>query len=338
MKRLGFVLGLTLGIACTRESSIEKTQSSRAPTLPSIPVPSSKKPHVDPHPSESTLASPTTLLSLDLPAYGHTLAMDEEAIFLMTRQAVFRITPGQTPSVIPLELGTGAALTTSNIVFWSKGNVQQVSKHGGVPSKVCRAPHEPQYFVTSGSQFAWLDQPEQGTFTIQTSVGRRPKLVYQSMGSIDAMTMLHDYVFFVERSPDGTFRFGGVSILGGRPAFTPARTGRTPAMLTARQELYFYDGNTRSVRSLSPDFQQEKALVSDFICSPIAIDRQIYCGRVEGLFEIDTASHTPRQLAQAGRFSITAIAANSKWLAWLSDIGPNQLALLSLPLDKTKNP
>jgi hypothetical protein len=192
--------------------------------------------------------------------------------------------------------------------------------------------------VTSGNHFAWLDQPETGSFSIFTLENGKSKEVYHSPGTIDAMTMLHDYVFFVERTTNGTYRFGGVSSHGGRPAFTAPRTGRTPAMLTVNKDIFFYDGNTRTIRSLSPDFQREETLVSDFICSPLSVTSRIFCGRVEGLFEVNVTTHTTKKLADAGRFTVTNLASNSKQVAWLSDIGQEKLALLSLPLDSDAKP
>jgi hypothetical protein len=256
--------------------------------------------------------------------------MDDEAIYLLTSNVAYRIVPGQEPRQMPLDLGIGPALTTSNILFWSNGAIYQVPKSGGKRNKVGSVAHQPQYFVTSGTHFAWIDRSEEGVFTLQVLENNKPRVFYTATGSVEAMTMHHDWVFFVERAANATYRFGGVSIAGGHPVFTTPRAGRTPAMLTIEQDIYYYDGNTQTIRTLSLDFQREETIIREFICSPIAVADNVYCGRVEGLFELGKHAPTPRLLADVGRFSITTLTANASRVVWLSDLGPNKLALQML--------
>lgn len=274
------------------------------------------------------------LLSLASSAYNAALSVDEEAIHVLTSDAAYRLVPGKPPVKTALDLGYGATLTRYFILFWSKGAIWKAPKLGGKPMRMATLAHRPQYFASSGDSFAWLEASEGSHFSIQTLAGTAPRLLYASAGKVDAMTLLDDWVFFVERVADSSWRFGKVRVAGGAAEFTATKPGRSPSMLSAWRDIYYYDGNTLEVRVISPDFQREQTLAKDFICSPLAVWEKVYCGQVQGLFEILGEPQAPRPLHQSSGKSITSIAANRSRVVWLSDAGPDQLTVNLLALTR----
>jgi hypothetical protein len=278
------------------------------------------------------------LLTLDTSAYTASLRADDDALYLLTSNAAHRVVPGQEPQSQPLDLSFGATLSELAIIFWSSGAVWSAPKRGGELQRLGMVPHQPQYFVASGARLAWIDRTEQGLFTLQTLERNKPRVFYSSPGKIDALSMSHDWVFFVERANDDTWRFGGLSTRGGNPAYTPSKRGRTPAMLAVSNDIYYYEPDAQELRSLSPDFQHEETIAKNVVCSPVAVAEKIYCAQVQGLFEVTKDTHRMTLLTRGSRRLITSIVANSKFVAWLSDVGPNKLALMTLPTHTDTNP
>jgi len=68
------------------------------------------------------------------------------------------------------------------------------------------------------------------------------------------------------------------------------------------------------------------------ICSPIYVSSRIFCACVEGLFEVAKDTHTPTVLVHDRPGTITNISANSKRVAWIVDLGQDQLAVDTLPI------
>ncbi len=279
-----------------------------------------------------------TLLELAEPAYGVTLASEQDALYLLTRVAAYRIAPGQAPLRMPLDLGACAALTQSSIVFWSKGSLRTVPKQGGEPRALAKVAHQPALLVASGERFAWLAREDTERFTIQTLQSDQPHTIYSSAGSIESIVLLESTVFFVERQGD-TWRIGSVPLDGGTPTFNQPRTGRSPSMLAAREDLFYYDGPRRSVLRLSQDFAHEQALADHLICSPIAVFDRVLCAQLGGLFELPMDARGPRLLTSDLRGPVSAITANASSVFWVNDIGKSgedKLALRMLPLDAAK--
>src|SRR5450755_631845 len=104
------------------------------------------------------LPAPTRLTSLPVSAYASSLALDDDAVYLLTSHAAYRLVDGQPAHGIRLELGIGATLTQSAFVFWSEGGIWSAPKQGGVTRRLAKFSHQPQYFVASGDAFAWVDQ------------------------------------------------------------------------------------------------------------------------------------------------------------------------------------
>ena len=271
---------------------------------------------------------PQAVLTLPVSAYHATIATDEDAIYVLTPKAVVRVAAGQEPEEHALDLGIGPALTASAVVFWSQGAVWQAPKRGGAPVRLATVHHQPEYFAARGDHFAWVERSEQDRFSIQTLRHARPQTVYSSPGRIDALAVVSNWAFFVERPGTTGWRIGGAPLAGASPTFTTTRTGRSPSMLAAWQtDIYYYDGRDFEVVRLSPDFHREEAVAEDVVCSPLAVAKRIYCGRVEGIFEIAAPHQPARQLAEVGRSMATSIAANSKLVAWIADTGRDQLTV-----------
>lgn len=325
-----------LTAACSRKSDRQEMTPSAASTgpTPSAAVSSSDPSSVAPRVWGSTRASEASvLLTLPIPAYHASVYVDGDDTYLLTSAAAYRVRSNEKPSVFRLDLGAGAVMTAAAFVFWSKGAVWHAPKSGGPSQRLGTVPHRPQYFVSDGRDFSWVDKTDEGRFTIQRLESQKARVVYTAVGSIDAAVMLNGWVFFVERGADGAWRFGGTSLSATTPAFTPKKKGRTPAMLVALSDLYYYDGNSLEVRQVSPDLQREETIVDKMICSPIAVAERLFCGQVEGLFEVAKQPRSvPRKLHDA-RHSITAIAASHDRVVWVSDTGQSQLAVNSLSLD-----
>jgi len=312
------------GCQCDESESDAGSAASAAPSSSGEP----------PSPSGTAppAPEPTSLLVLPTSAYRASLALDDEAIYVMTEKAVHRIVVGGATEKIPIELGFSATATTHSFIFWSEGAVWEVSKRGGKPEQLGLVPHQPQRIVSSGSRFAWVDRSDAGQFTIQAIQNQRPRVLHTSSGQIDAVTMADDTVVFVERTEPKSWHIGRVRTSGGKPAFAPERRGRTPAMLaTFGNAVYYQDVNGLLLVELSLDLQRERVLAEKFVCSPLAVWESVYCCQVEGLFEVFGDGRAPRPLTPNARQLITEIAADSNRIVWLSDVGADQLAVRMLP-------
>jgi hypothetical protein len=318
---------------CKREFNREPPMGSAA--LPSRPIAAASATSLTKRERSISMArakvESTVLVSLPLPAYHKPIYLDGEATYLLTDRGAYRLLPNQKPQELRGELGFGAVLTHSAFVYWAKGAVWRAPKDTGKPQRLAAVGHQPQFFVSSEERFAWVDRSEEGRFSIQTIRDRKVQVIYAPYGTIDAATMIHDWVFFVERAEDATWRLGGISLAGGVPAFTPVRKGRTPAMLTTADDLYYYDINTSEIHAISPDFQHERTIAKDVVCSPMAVSKKmIYCGRVEGLTEVDPTTHAVQLLEERSKGPITAIAVDGSRVVWVSDTGQANLTVSML--------
>ncbi len=273
---------------------------------------------------------PAVVLQLPVSAYQATLHLDDEALYVLTGQAAYRIAPGRPVEELRFDLSYGATATMYSYLFWSKGAIWNAPKRGGKPRKLAVVAHQPQFFASSGGNFAWVDRSDEGRFTIQTLREQKAFTTYESPGAIDVMGMMDNWVFFADRAGPSGWRLGGVPVTGGTPTFSAPRTGNSPAMLAIWKDIYYFDINTRDVRMVSPDLRHEETLLHDFVCSPIAVAERFYCAQLDGLFELVGKEHSPRQVAEVDRRPITYLAARGNTVAWLSDVGPDQLAVRML--------
>jgi hypothetical protein len=316
-----------LSFACQREPKTSSPSANSASPV-STPVRSRSAP-------APTITSPKRLANLPVSAYRVALAMDEEAVYLMTSNAAYRLVDGEPARGIELELGVGSVLTPTAFVFWSSGSIWSAPKQGGVARELAKFPHQPQYFVSSGEAFAWVDQTEEGLYTIQTLNGRKPSVLLSSSGELRALNMIDELVYFVQRPSDDSWRIGLVHLDGRPPEYTTAKKGRAPSQLTGTDGIYFYDLDTTRILKLSTDLRQEEVQLKDLVCSPIQVSSRIYCGCVEGLFDVSKETQKPRVLSYDRPGSITSVASNSKAVAWTVDVGPDQLAVEMLSVSET---
>ncbi len=272
------------------------------------------------------LRAPVELLRLPISAYRPTLKVMDDAVYLLTEHAAYRVAAGGATQRFDLELGVGATVTDSWYVFWSDGAVQRAPKLGGKAQRVFSLPEAPQYFVGSRDDFAWLARSRDGGFSIQIPTGNQPKTLLSAGGAITALTLLQGFAFFVEAS-GGSWRIGAVREPGS-PKYAAVKSGRPPSMLvTDGEALFYYDGERSQIVKLAPDLQSERVWVGSVICSPIAVAGAAYCGSVEGLYSVSQSAPAPHMLSLNQTSLVTALSADKTRVAWLRDTGPEQLSL-----------
>jgi len=321
-------VGLALGAvsSCRRRSAPEPRASTPPPQADS---------------GLAAAVEPITRLSLPISAYHATITTtsDDDVAYLLTSGAAYRLIPGREPAELPIDLGFGATATRASFIHWSRGGVAETPKAGGASRRLVALAARPQTFVASAapapasdSRIAWLERSGEGRFSLRALIGKKAITAYASPGSIDAIAMLDEWLFFVERPAGADWRIGRVRTGGGEATFTAARQGRAPSMLAAHGDIYYYDGNTYQVRRLSPDLQRERALASSFVCSPIAVSAHVYCAQVEGIFELRDGERPRRLVPGSVARVVTELAATPTRLLWVADAGADKLELLELPL------
>ncbi len=321
--RLLCSLVLLAELGCDRENRIASDSSARPMTGTTLAVAASKLAPRDVEPKLALTAAGS--------AYAASLFVDDEAVYLLTSSAAYRLVSGRAPQRWALSLGATPVLTAEHFVYWSDGAIRQAPKRGGEPRLLAQVPHTPQRLAASGNYFAWLDRAEDGRFTILTLDGPSPRTVFAPNGYVAALTLQDDQVFFVERMTSSSYRLGVVPLAGGPARYTPSQNGRTPSMLAAAGGLFYYDGPSLTVRRLSPELEHEEVVGRDVICSPIAVAQRVFCAQPGGLLAFSLDGDPPRVLPRGRSGTITAIAATALQTAWLLDVGEDQLAVQVLP-------
>jgi hypothetical protein len=321
----------TLLVACACEASPIRRASPSSTASTAALRPSAVR-SATPESTAAKPREPSVLLSVSSSAYRASIAADAETAHLLTSEAAYRLSPGRAPETQRAELGLGATATPHALLFWADGEVQELSKHDSQTRRLVALATRPQTLVASESGVGWVERSEAGRFALGSISGKRATRIYTSPGRIDAAVMSRDWIFFLERPAETGWRVGGVRASGGTPEFTSSRPGRAPSMLVARRELYYYDGNRREVRRLSPDLRNEETLATDFVCSPLAVAERVYCANVEGIFELVPGAR-PRALVKVsqGRL-VTGLAASATHVYWVADVGPDKLEVSALPL------
>jgi len=262
--------------------------------------------------------------------------MDDDAVYLMTSNAAYRLVDGEPAHGIQLDLGVGPVLTRTAFVFWSNGVIWSAPKQGGITRELAKFPHQPQYFVSSGEALAWVDQTEEGLYTIQTLDGRKPRVLLSSLGEIRALDMIGEVVYFVQRPADDSWRIGFVHLDGRAPEYTATKKGRAPSQLAGSDGIYYFDLDTTRILKLTPDLRHEEVQLKELVCSPIQVSTRIYCACVEGLFDVSKDTHQPRVLVYNRPGTISSVTSNSKAVAWTVDVGSDQLAVDLLPASEAE--
>ncbi len=310
---VGLVI-LAIGPSCGR-------QSSREQHVPQAAVRS----------DANVAAGARVLLSLPVSAYHASIATDDgDVAYLLTSSAAYRLAPDQAPAEISLDLGFGATTTRSSFVYWSRGGVFETPKLGGPARRLVALAERPRLLVASEARIAWLRRSDDDRFSLHTLIDKKPTTAYTSPGTIDAVTMMGDWVFFVERPAGTDWRIGRVGVTGGGPTFTALRNGRAPAMLAGRRDLTFYEGSRFEVHRLSIDLQHERTLASGFVCSPLAVAERVYCAQVEGIFELQADARPRRLVPGSIERLVTDIAASSSRLLWIVDAGADRLEVMGI--------
>jgi hypothetical protein len=327
-KGKGWTVGLSIGLllSCHRRESIPGN-----PARPSSDPAASVRSRA-PEPGMGNATTPTQLMADATSAYVAGLVADADAVYLFTDRAAHRFAPGARPQQIPLENGTTAAATRTDLIYWSKGAVWQVPKAGGKARRMASLAHQPQSFLAAGDDFAWLDMPVPDQFQIQTLVDHNVRTLLYYPGRIETAAMDAGRVYFVKRESASTWRIGSVFVHGGEALYATPHTGPTPAKLAVAGDVFYYELNSGEIRRLSADLAHEEVLTKELVCSPIAVSSGVFCANVEGLFQLagHPGASVKRIFPESRR--IAAVAASSTSLAWLSDAGPDRLSLMTLPL------
>lgn len=283
--------------------------------------------------ARSDFGEPVTLLEWQESAYGVGLFVEGPTVLVLTPTTAIRLTDGEPLQKFAAPLSDNATLLGDSIVYWHDGAARIVSKSGGEPHSLAQVERTPQKFFAWERRLAWLERAEDGPFSLVTLDAKKPRVLHRTDAYLATATILRDWVYFVERGADGSWRIGGVSARDQRTVFSRPRQGRTPSMLVPTADgLYYYDGPTRSVRRTSPDLEHEVVFAEDVICSPLAVSDRVVCGHVEGVYEIPGKGRSPRVLSHEPRGAIAAVAADEKRAVWIVDTAENRFAVRSLPL------
>ncbi len=320
--------GPTKGAGAREENKAEPQPMASPPA--SVPI---KERTVVASP-ETVLPRPTTLLELDESAYGKTLVVEGKTVFLMTPTAVRQWTPGAPPVETPLPCGTGPALTTADILFWTDGAIRAAPRAGGTARLLGTVDRQPLQLLASGNQFAWLDRDPQDKYTVLTLKKGAPQIIYNAGTAITSPIATAGRAYFVEQLASG-WRIVGIPLQGkGKRVVSTTRAGRTPAMLAGRDDIYYYDLPSRSIRRLPLDLSREETVAEGVVCSPMAVAERIFCARVEGVFSVPLNGDPLTVLTAEPVGLVTTIAAGTDAVAWLNDTGANHLTLRMLPLSQ----
>ncbi len=266
--------------------------------------------------------------------YGATLAFDADDVLLLTPTGMVRIPPEGKPVRRAIELGHQRAVLDDSVVFYLDGAFWSVSKRGNAAARrLLVRPQEPSALAAWGKNIAWTEKGGDLGDRLWTFDHGAARLLYAATGSFVALTLLGDAVVFVERKQDGGWQLGRVGLEGGEPRFLPGRGARAPSMLAVGAGAVFYcDGPGRSVRRVSHDFMGTEVLASGVVCSPLTVGDRVFCGRMEGIFQIPLDGSEPSALTQAPYGLVAALASSSRRVIWLNDSGKEQLTLRALEL------
>lgn len=285
-------------------------------------------------------SAPLELLTDAFSPYIAGLAMEDDAIYLLTDRVAHRIVPGQSKEQIPIENGTSAAVTRTDIVYWSHGAIWAVPKSGGKtdgkprvpPRRLASFEHQPQSFMASGDVITWLDMPAPDRFAIQTLDDRGVRTLFFHPARIETAAMDSTHVFFVRREGATGWSISSVAVHGGELRQGSVHGGPSPAKLGVAGDVFYYDLESGELRRVSRDLSREEALARDLICSPLAAATTIVCANIEGLFELEQRPGARPALLSADRRRIANVAVNARFVAWLSDAGRDQLSLMMVPV------
>ncbi|HSC89756.1 MAG TPA: hypothetical protein VLC09_20895 [Polyangiaceae bacterium] len=280
------------------------------------------------------------VLQLAESAYGPSVAFDGEDLLVFGRDAWFRVAPGREPVRHEGATGPVRAWVGDALVYWEAGKLRRLSTRCsgakcGAGQLLLELARQPEWLAGAGERLAWIERDEGGTYRIRSLRAGRGRQIHESSERLVGLATIGNGVFFVEDSRDG-WRIGAVSLDGGEPRYTALRSGRAPAGLIGRDDLFFYDGPTRSVHRLGPDFVVDERLAEKLVCSPLAVADSVICAQVGGLVAVPTSGGEARQLISGQTGHITALAANGTHVAWIGEAGEARAVVRVLDLRPTQ--
>lgn len=317
------------GQVASRDSSVRKEEAAAAKAEPADPKAANAAASLEG-------AQVTTVFEWKASAYRSALAVDGKVVTVVTEDAIHRITPGSPPQKRVVEVGSSPTFTQGSVIFWRRGQLISVPKGSGSEKILGEIQQPPRQVVAAGDRYAWLSQDAKGGSSIRTFKKGKEVVLYETKQALSAAVMLHDWVFFVESVDSGHFKIGGAPLSGQKPAFTPIKQGRTPSMLGAGEQLYYFDLMRRTLLRLSPDLLQESVVAENVVCSPFAVADQIYCARVEGLFALPLEGGTPVVLTQKPYGLVARVAASPQIVAWINETGDEHLSVRTIQTESTQ--
>jgi hypothetical protein len=277
----------------------------------------------------------TTLHEQRASAYHARVFADESGVIVTTPAGFTTIRPGVTPEERAFDLGSIAVSQGSSIVFWRAGQLREVALSGAGERELAAVPSAPQYLLADQGRLAWIHTDRKTGSTLHTLSSEGVREVYESGGGVSACVMHGASVYWVLQARDGSWTIERVSLEGQPRVSTAAHQGRPPAMLAlGRDGVYFYAGPKRGVRKLGFDLAREDAVLSEVICSPIAVSSRVVCAQVGGLFEIAPSGTAPRFLASEPSGPIAATAATDDRAFWVAENGDGGLVVRTAPLSE----
>lgn len=312
---------LFAALACSRSPGKETTKQGRQASLTRSAVPADEAPR----------PQPRSLFQRDISAYAATLAADDdESLYVLTSHAAYRLREGEPALHWAVELGDTPALSAQGIVYWLDGALRRVPKQGGPSEVLATVPRPPKHLRSTRESVAWVEPNDQGS-DLRSLQGSEPRSLYHSPRELEALAVMDDRAYFVERTLE-RWRLGTVALGGGPVRFTEEHATRTPALLAAAGDVFYYDGPSSTVRRVSSGLEREEVVGQDVICSPLAVADRVYCSQVSLLFALPREGGPAQPLAPKRAGTIAGLVATKKRLAWLLDVGKDRLEVEILAL------
>lgn len=306
------------------------------PKVPSpAPVPELRTPRA-PAPPRVDLPPPQLLLTLERSAYGASLHLARDAMFVLTPAALYRVSYDGTSPVEsrPLPLGPNATIDADRVIYAAGDTLYAAPLSGAEPRALATLAGAPDRILAGETGVAWLRHDADGRSLLEKLGPDGPVELYRSPHRLHGAVLLADWIFAIQSRHASEFRLVGVG-LNGTVRLDEPRFGRTPSMLTvAREYLYYYDGPRRAVRRVSASFGEDTSFGKDTVCSPIAVGEAIVCAQIGGIVVVDEASGQVRPLVEEPRGPITSLAVGEGRVVWIADLGRGGLGVSAVPLPR----
>lgn len=292
-----------------------------------------KGPPPAPHPKVAIQRrTPAPILSLSEPAYQARLAFDGADLVLITPHGLHRVAPSGALRSTPLELGLHAHLLRRTLVDWSENAFWTRPVSGGEKKLLVKTIGEPSLSEGKGDDLAWVER-QAGESFLRTTSARGARTVHRTKGTIVSLLLHARHAFFSETERSGSWRIGRAALESGSVEFTGPHSSRPPSMLAASEDaLYYYEGLEGGVHELLFDFSADRVLRTQMICSPLAAADMVYCASVPGLSSLSRDGRESEFLSLSRDGPIARVATNGATLAWVTDLGPDQMAVRQITL------